>query len=268
MKIPFRCMAIVLALAFSGPSAADVSAPTIDKNTLTYSFPDVDWFPLYYSKQGKVCGSAGVFLEILDSIFAKHSDLQFNCTNFPWKRAQLSVEKGLSDFLITVPTQKRLEYAKSSKHPVFQLYLHVYTYKGHSKINEIRKIKSVEDILRLGLVAVTNRGNGWHKTNIEEAGVKTHEVSDDDILPKFLARQRADIMIDAVIPMNYKINQLGFASDIVLTQAKFGPIDFHLLMSKKSKHIGDFPRLDDTISQLKREGAFDEIQGRYSKLDN
>ena len=122
--------------------------------------------------------------------------------------------------------------------------------------------------MRLGLVAVTNRGNGWHKTNIEEAGVKTHEVNDDDILPNFLARQRADIMIDAVIPMNYKINQLGLASDIVLTQAKFDPIDFHLLMSKKSKHIGDFPRLDDTISQLKREGAFDKIQGRYSELDN
>lgn len=61
MKIPLRCMATVLALAFSGTSAADVPAATIDKNTLTYSFPDVDWFPHIIQNQERFVTVQGFF---------------------------------------------------------------------------------------------------------------------------------------------------------------------------------------------------------------
>jgi polar amino acid transport system substrate-binding protein len=242
-----------------------VSADTVKKtnNTITYAF--APWMPIVYVDSKGV--SKGLYIEMLNELFVKELKMNLSVKSFPWKRSQKNVKDGLSDFLITIPTSERLKYTIPSETPLFNLYLHVYTYKNHKKINEIRKIKTAHDIKRLGLIPVSNLGNGWHKEHIDSYGVSTQYVSEDEQIAKFLAHKRSDILIDAPITMNHVIKTQGLSSKIVLTEAKFGPVMFYLLMGKKSEHIKLMPDINKALTKLHENGTFDRLIVKYNSLD-
>lgn len=229
--------------------------------TVSYSTPE--WRPMFYKEKDTF---KGFYYEIINEIFHKQMGVKVKYSITPWKRAQKYAEIGIIDMILTVPTKKRLAYAIKSERPIYKLYLHIYTYKNHKKLDKIRKIKSAKDILQLNLTPVTNLGNGWHKQKIDSHGIDTHYVPKEDNIVKFLASRRADIMIEAVIPMNYKIKQYGLESEIVLTEARFGPINFHLLISKKSKFASRMPEINRTVDMLFKKGVIQKLTKKYTKL--
>lgn len=238
---------------------------------ITYAVSEGDWFPIIY-KKGEIkdnldsCGHYnGLFIEILNKIFKEKLKLNLNCRVLPWKRAQTSVKMGKTDFLITVPTESRLDYSIKSNEPIFQLYMQVYTYKDHKLLDEIKKIKTVEDIIRLKLTAVTNLGNEWHHENIDVHGVPTHHLRDENLV-EFLAAKRADILIDSIISTNNKIESLGLSSKIEATNVRFGPLDFHILVSKNSQKVTLMPEINNAIKSLKENGTLDELISEYMEL--
>lgn len=209
----------------------------------------------------------GLFIDILEEVVVKELGMKLVVQQSPWKRAQENVRDGIADITVSVPTKDRLTYAFSSKEPILKMWLNVYTYAGHPKIEKIRKIQTLNDIIALNLVPASNQGNGWHKENIDAFGVKTFYVPTDENLVQFLAMRRADIMIDAPISINRMIRQYGLTTKIVQTDARFGPLNFHLLMSKKSKYAYLMPKIDETINKLVREGAAEKIFLKYSNPD-
>lgn len=251
---------------------AQASDHTESLTEVTYSFADADWYPIFYntkaSTEKRGCLEyEGLFLELLDEMFNNRLKIELQCQTFPWKRAQFNVKNGLADFIVTVPTEPRLKYAIKSKQPIFQLYMHVYSYSDHPLINEIKAIKTVKDIVDLKLVTVTNLGNGWHKENIEVYGIPTYYTKNDEHMLKFLAAKRADIIIDAAIPTNYNIKKLGLSSQIDFTEVRFGPLNFHLLMSKQSKASMLMPAIDETIQSMTQEGYIEQITEKYLLLE-
>ncbi len=233
-----------------------------DKHSIGYALADGDWYPIIYKAPDSMYGYEGLFIDILHEIFTNHVEMKFHVESYPWKRAQKHVKDGKADFLITIPTEARQSYSIQSTEPIFQLYLNVYTYKGHEKIEAIKKIKTADDILRLNLVPVSNLGNGWHKENIDTYGIKTHYIMEDRDVVKFLAAKRADIMIDAVIPMNYNIKELGLVSKIEQTDVRFGPVKF---LSKKSNYIQLMAKINGAIRSLREDGVLDKIRMKYLK---
>lgn len=243
--------------------------PTIHQNaqaaspTVTYAIgpPSV---PVYEPDPKNEVGWKGLFIEIVEEIFAKELGYSLVVEQYPWKRAQQNVKEGIADITVSIPTADRLQYALMSEKPVLKMYLHVYTYTGHPKLEQIRKIKKVQDIIDLKLKPVTNLGNGWHKENIEDAGVTTIYVPNDESIVQFLALKRADIMIDAPLFMNHLIEQHKLGSKIVRTDVLFGPINFHLLVSKNSRYAHLMPLIDKTIDRLAQKGRLEEMASRYS----
>ncbi len=231
----------------------------------TIEFSSSAWPPITYKDEAGV--SKGLYVDILEELLGNRLDLTITHNILPWSRVQLEVKSGNTDFFISVPTQERLQYAKASKDPIFLLYLNIYTYKDHPKLEKIKQIKTIDDIKSLGLSTVSNNGNGWHKSNIENAGIKTFYVPTEENACLFLAKKRADIMIDAVVPTNKVVKDLGISPKIELTDVRFGPIKMHLLMSKKSPHIGLMEDIDQKLINLKQEGIIDQIVLRYSSLD-
>ena len=225
------------------------------------------WPPISDRDPGSPYGWKGLFVDALEQIFVKELGCRIVFDDLPSKRAQAYLEAGESDVMITIPTEERLKYAYRSDDPVLKMYLQVYTYRNHPKLAQIRKIRTVEDILALDLVPVTNLGNGWHQQNIDAFGVKTHYVPSDENIPQFLAGRRADIMIDAVIPMNDTIRKLGLTSKLVLTDVKFGPVNFHLMLSRKSKFARLMPRINQVMHRLAQSGYFDNLAAKYSKQE-
>lgn len=227
-------------------------------------FTSAEWPPvIYLDEKGKM---SGLYADLLHEVFIKRIGLEFQYKQVPWRRAQREVKEGIADFLIAIPDTERLLYAVSSKRAFFKLYLNVYTYENHPRIQEIQRIKTVGDIKRLGLTTVSNMGNGWQKTNVEAIGIPTFYALTEEEACLFLARKRADIMIDAVVPTNHIIKKLGLVDDLVITGASFGPIDLHLLMSKESKYLPFMDRIDTAFTELEEDGTLEKLLERYNSL--
>lgn len=219
------------------------------------------WPPVVYlDDNGR---PAGLYYDLLSEVLEKKLDMVIIPQQLPWKRCQTNVRDGESDFILTVATDERLDYAVKSELPFYELYLYVFTYSGHPKLPNIRSIQSASDIKALDLIAVTNLGNGWHKAHIDSAGVTTRYLRQEDNSLKFLANKRADIMIDGLISTQKAIRQLGLSDKVVPTEARFGPIRMHLLISKKSPHVTMMPEINRAFSELKKQGVIDQITDRY-----
>lgn len=222
------------------------------------------WPPIAFVDNNGI--GQGLYNDILQEIFVNTLGMKLEHKELPWKRVQLEVKRGVTDCFISVPTEDRLAYAVQSEAPFFLLYLYVYTYKDHPKLKEIENITSAEDIKRLGLTPVTNLGNDWHKENIDSAGVDTFYAPAEQNASFFLAKKRADIMIDAVLPTNHLLKQTNLASDIVLTKARFGPIKIHFLMSKKSPYVSLMPRINKAFNKIQKDGRLDQFLSKYNSL--
>jgi polar amino acid transport system substrate-binding protein len=226
-----------------------------------------EWYPLEKApEKNGLCGS-GLYIDILNEIFTKQLKQKYNCSYVPWKRAQIDVKNGNADFIITIPTKERLHYTVPSDAPVFQLYLNIFTYKNHPKLAAIKKIKTADDILRLGLIPVSNLGNGWQKENIDSHGIQTNYISKNDNILQFLAARRADIVIDAAIPTIYSIKKLGLNSKIEITKAKFGPLNFHILLGKKSNYLKLLPEINKAVDKLIQDGTLKRLNEKYMRLE-
>jgi len=236
-----------------------------DKNSANVvSIAASSWPPYIYNDKN---GSAkGLYIDILSEIFEKKMGLYLEYKELPWKRAQIHVQHGQADLLLTVSTEERLKYTESSRLPVFELYLYAYTYSGHPRIKEINSITSGLDIKKFGLLPVTNLGNSWHKLNIDNLGVMTYYVKEEENAFKVLAHRRADITIEPLYAGNYMINKLNLSSKIVPTKARFGPIFFHLLLSKKSEHIKKMNQINEALERLKSSGRLQEILNKYAVI--
>lgn len=258
-----RFLFIIAALFFIYPAISQSAQG--NPSTVTYAIgpPSI---PLYELEPDNENGWKGLFIEIVDEIFTKELGYKLVVEQYPWKRAQQNVKEGKADITVSVPTAERLEYAFKSDKPILKMYLNVYTYAGHPKLKEIKEIKTVQDIIALKLKPVTNLGNGWHKENIEDEGVTTLYVPGDESLVQFLALKRADIMIDAPLFMNHLINEYKLGSKIVRTDVLFGPINFHLLVSKNSRYAELMPKIDKAIDKLALNGMLEQMSSKYSNL--
>ncbi len=185
---------------------------------------------------------------------------------YPWQRAQSSVERGEADALIALASPERLEYAIACDTPVFSLYFTVYTYRDNPRLKEIAKADSVDAILRLGLTAVSNRGNGWHEANVAAKGVPTTYVNDDTTMLQFLAARRADIILDTPLSMAPRIRELGVSDRIVCTNVKIDETSLRLLIGKKSPYAAEFAAIDQAVRDTVRGKAYQELlKGLYGQ---
>lgn len=253
---------LILGLVFSLWAPMQAAASTRPEH-VTFVF--TEWKPVFYLDQNN--RMRGIYAEILTELFEKKLDIQLQFELLPWKRCQHNIQTGDADITIMLPTEERLQFAAASAAPLYRFYLNIFTYKKHPKLDEIRNIQSPQDIKRLNLVPVTNLGNGWHKKNIDAYGIKTDYLAEDIQLFEYLARKRADIVIDLLVPSLHYIRKQELEDSIEITDVRFGPLDMHLMISKKSKLIDSLPEIDEAFQQLKNEGAIDRIIQRYESLD-
>jgi len=258
MRLILQVLFIVIII-----SAAPINAFSDDNITLTYT--SAEWIPFSYRDATNT--PRGLYIDLLDRVLTQELGITFEYIQLPWKRAQLYAEEGKADILITVKNSERLNYASASDIPLLQLYLNIFTYANHPLLSEIEQITSGKDIQKHNLVAVTNIGNAWHKENIDSFGVTTHYTDDEESAFMIVASKRADITIEPVYAGSYLVRQLGLSDKVVMTDAQFGPIDMHLLFSKKSPHIGLMPKINAAILKLKENGTFEKITERYRQIE-
>jgi len=214
---------------------------------------------------------SGLFVDLLTELFIKKLGLDVEFLHLPWKRAQYALKNGVADMTITLPLEERLLYAVPSNIPLINLSLHIFTQAGHPQLAEIEAISSVTDIKKLGLIPVTNIGNGWHKNEIDSQGIQTEYVPSEENAFQMVASKRADITIEPLCAGYYLIDKLGLRDKVVATRASFGPMSFHLLISKKSQFYERMEEIDKALTELVFSGrvqavidSFEETQAGKS----
>ncbi|MGE4420784.1 MAG: substrate-binding periplasmic protein [Pseudodesulfovibrio sp.] len=182
---------------------------------------------------------------------------------YPWSRCQALVRSGEADAMITVPTAERLVYAATHKDPFYLKRLKVFTTVENPKLAEIRDIRSIDDIFRLGLVVVTYHGNGWNGKYIRSRGIKTYESPLLKNVWLMLANHRGDIVIEWPMAAWPLIEEGGVANRIVETDVSLEAMPFHLLINRDCPYAARLPEFDEAIKEMKAEGRIEAILSKY-----
>ncbi len=224
------------------------------------------WAPLH--QQDRAGKTEGLLVDIIKAVLTDEMGIQVEYNQLPWNRCQALVKNGVLDLLVTVATKERLEYAVKSKKAVYLLKNKIYTYVNHPRLEEIKKIKTLEDIIKGKFKVISYLGNGWFKQTTEKTAVDAIYVRDYNSVLRKLAQRGGDITIDSEPSTNSYIHKLGLNDRIVNTQADIGVLGFtklHLLISKKSSHAGIMQRFDDAFEKLEKNGTLKLLIHNHAK---
>ena len=208
----------------------------------------------------------GIFYDIVELAFRRMGKpLKYEV--YPWKRAQMLVKTKEADALITIPTQRRLEYLEPSQEPVFVMKYKIFTQLDNPKIDQIRAIKSMSDLK--GFKILDYIGDGWAEKNLSQYGVQWSPNLTS--VCKMLAAHRGDIFVqDEVMVLNaiknIRKNEVATNSDfdhIISIDAPVSPIQFHLLIRKDSQYRELIPAFDGTIRSMRAEGELAKIKDKW-----
>lgn len=233
-----------------------------ERPIILHSIAEDDWHPIYYYS-GPEMRLEGLMAELIEALFVRELGWLPKTRPRPWARAQSEVEDGKTDFFVTIPTEAREEYAVATSIPLFHMQMNLYTYAGHPQLPLIQKVRTVEDIKELGLVLVSNQGNGWHRSNMEEKGVRTQWVRGDEEIIRFLSLKRADAMIDFALTMNHRIQELGLNEQLVQTDVIFGAIDLYVMVGKKSPFASRVEEINAALRRMRERGVFQRLWSKY-----
>jgi len=245
-------------LIFFYTPAAPVEAADSPPITITLAFSDEEMEPYY--KISKTNGQLqGLWQRLLYTLFTKQLGWQVNYIFRPWQRAQHEVKLGNADALLTTNTPERAQYTTSVPTPFYCFPLHLFTYKNHPRMDDLKKVETLEDIAALQLILASNIGNGWQKTNIEQRGIQTRWLTTDEQVVKFVAMERSDGVIDLPFSFSKLINNLNLQDTVVDTGVAFGPVYIHLMLGKNSPLIKRIDQIDKALKKLITDGTFTEI---------
>jgi len=222
--------------------------------------------PYYQYEKDNQDTPKGLFIDLTETLMSQELGLQIKHHIVPWKRAQEAVETGAADFMITIPTPARALYSVASEVPIHKMYLHLFTYAHHPKALDISTIQKADDIKKLNLTLAAHRGDGWHRANIASKGIAVHYVNNDEQLPQFVAAKRADGIIEAALPMADFIHKHALQDKVTRTNVRFGPLPFHILISRKSLLLNRIDEINAAIKRLEANGTLEKLAAKYDKL--
>jgi len=211
--------------------------------------------PRSYVENGKM---KGIIIDIVDEAIKNRMHIDVVHSGYPWKRAQLLVEKGVADAFVTVPTSERAKYTFISKEPLFKFETFVAVMKGNPNIDALRKVKSINELKEYKLVDYY--GNGWAQIVLKDH--KVYWLPGYEDIFKFLSQGKADAII--VSRKSFKtIKELGYEDKIEVFKNPLTSVDFHLCISKKSSYAHILQSFDVVIKKMREEGVVDNIMNKY-----
>ena len=214
----------------------------------------------YLNEKGEM---EGLFYDIITEAVEKRLGVPLVWTAYPWARCQQNVRAGHDDAITTVPTRDRAEYTSTHDTPFYIKTLHLFTYKNHPRLEEIRTLKNITELEKHGFSVITYSGNGWHEKNVASLGIKTYKTGSLDSVWLMLAMKRGDFVIEWPASSWMDLRRLGLAAEVVDTGVAVSAMPFHLLIRADSTHVGILERFDETVDAMRSDGTFAAIEKRY-----
>lgn len=231
--------------------------------------PTVTWVymdkaePINWKENGV---AKGMEVEIVEHVLGKLG-IKVKHKFYPWSRAQIMVEKGKADAMMTTPTAKRFQYAVFGKENVLPNYWNLFIQKGNVKMEAaIANMTQLEDLKPYKLVDFI--GNGWTAAFMKGPGGYTiNEVPKLEQIPRILAQGRHDLAINSSTWINWWASKTGVQEKIQEFEIDWPWTRFHFvfMVSRKSPWVekGLIRALDEEAKKMKESGVWHEILKKY-----
>jgi len=233
---------------------------------IAFSQESIDWacveyFPAIYKTEKEEI--TGVIYEIILELFENRLKIPVEINMLPWKRCQILVELGELDFITTIPTKERLNYAVTTS-PLFTDRSIIYSYKENPNLEKISKIRDTKALKEANLKVLSYNGDGWSKNFLEKTwGMKVIYADDLNGMFRMLAFFRGDVIISTPIVVNKKIKELDLPDVIIKTKGYLKQVSYTILISKKSPYVSRINEFDKILGEMNNEGFIDDILKKY-----
>ncbi len=195
--------------------------------------------------------------EALDEITVNDPNTKIELIGLPWIRAQDMVRTGDADAMVTIATPERLTYSTPSKMEVFQDAYRAFTYPGHPRMEELKRIKSLDDLH--DFTVCEYRVNGWAKTNLTGKVKEINYTRDINAKISLLTLHSCDLIIELDFLVFSIAKRYNFLDKIVELPALFKGTSYHLLVSKKSPNQDLLNIFDKKLKAMNEQGRIKTI---------
>ncbi len=203
----------------------------------------------------------GIAPDIVREAFSD-TGIKLELVGYPWIRAQEMVKRGDADAMVTIVTPERLLYTTASKLPAFYDDSKAYTYIGHPKMEELKKVRSVDDLKNY--TVCDYRGNGWGKANIVGKVKQIEWGASIDAKVGMLAAHRCDVIVDLGFIVLSTARRNQFEEQIVELPASFEGTTFRLMVGKKSNYQELLSEFDKRIKVMHEKKITEKIILRWT----
>ncbi len=219
---------------------------------------DQDATPLTYEENGRI---KGILIDITKELFEKRMGIDVEYQAMEWGLCQEKMKQGLGDAIFTVTTDERLSFCDTHINSGFTIEWVIWTYVDHPRLDEIKKIRSLEDIINSDFTVGTFNGAGWITMMLEDKGAKVKYF--DNEFEK-LGLKKIDLIVEEPLMGKYKISICKIPEDrflkidIVLQTASL-----QYLIYKDSPYIYVLPEIDHHLITMKQDGTMKKILLKY-----
>ncbi|MDK8463459.1 transporter substrate-binding domain-containing protein [Marinobacter sp. SS13-12] len=211
-------------------------------NNLTFAFGEKS--PPYSSSLDD--RATGLFPDLVQLTFRFIPGYTTEHVVVPWARAQYNVRLGLTDGLLTYPSEERQEYAIFSARPLFtQNFGHLVYSSDNPNIDLIESATSFTDLS--SLTVIVEKGSQWEEDNIPEYLERVPGRSVKAMMHLLMLREAGDFMVQPAEDARFIARQLGYSKKLKIRKVDFIPnarIPFHIGVSRK------LPAAMDVINQV------------------
>lgn len=214
-----------------------------------------DW-PPYSSGVGQ--NVVGILPTLMDEILVNRMGMTIEHHGAPWARVQRYVETGKMDAFVTVPTEKRLEYAHTSDAIVYRFEMRPIVKGGGDAENKLNAEPTIDTLKTLRVCDM--RANGWAKNFYSKHEMDFHAAADAAACLRLINGGRLDVIIQPAAIGLQSIKQQFRGELLTPLPHVYGLMEFTLLLSKQSPEFEEImPRFDEAIAAMKEDGSYDRI---------
>lgn len=250
------CVAVLVLLAWISRAEARPFIMVGGANVEPYQFIGPD---------GK---AAGVLIDLYNECF-RRLGVEFEYGTFPWARAQLRVETGEADAMATVVTEDRLRYAVPGHEFLTVQRLVAFASRANPHFDEIMKAHGVEELQHLHVLAPA--GAGWFEEHFPKNSIE-YGGNPRDLL-EMLVLGRGDFIVEDAQTMARRLatsrrDNPDLSLDAIVASANvLTTLEFHIMVSKKSAYLDRLGDIDRTLVQMREDGTFHRIYGKFGLND-
>jgi polar amino acid transport system substrate-binding protein len=220
---------------------------------LTVAYPP--WPPYKVVQNGTI---GGIDALVLDEI-ARRTGLEFDYVECPWARCLIMLQNGSVDMITSIAqTEERKESMDfleppTRDHYAISFYTHVKAKHAISRYEDL-------DGLDIGVI----RSSAYFERFDQDHNLHKTLVTQETQLVEMLASQRLDVIVGIGANLDYLIHETGRSGVIKKSSFEMETKDpAYIAVSKKSKHKGVVPRLEQALSDMRRANEIEQIERSF-----